>query len=157
MGISPKVDSNGKVRTMVNTKPSTFRLEEPPKPPRPGLPKTAAVRGMDVAGEHTVFNSVEGTMSIAGTEFTALQWLEFQHRANLMFERAGKLQRVKPAGNPEITGSSSFLTRNVRTILRLDRGMIQEIPAPNGPYDEDHIAWMKERYSMVITKEQYGN
>ena len=153
----PKVDSNGRTRTLPNVKPYAVRLEEPPKPPRPGLPSTAGIKGMVVGGKYVVFDSVNGTIELAGTVFTAAEWFDFRYRADLMFERAGRFERVKPPGNPDVEGSSSFLTKNVKTILRLDRGMIQEIPAPNGPYDEAHITWMKERYSMVITKEQYGS
>jgi len=157
MDVPTKVDSNGKTRMLPNTKPYAMRLEEPPKPPRPGLPSTMAIKGMRLGELDTVFDSVNGTITMGGTTFTALEWFEFRYRADLLFERAGRMERVKPSSNPDVEGSSSFLTRNVKTILRLDRGMIQEIPAPNGPYDEAHIEWMKERYSMVITKEEYAN
>lgn len=157
MVVSPKVDSNGKTRTLPNTKPYAMRLREPRGEPRPGLPNTMAIKGIDVGERHTEFDSVDGVVTIAGTTFTVLEWFEFRYRVDLLFERAGCLERVRPPGNRDTEGSSSFLTKNVKTILRLDRGMIVEIPAPNGPYDEAHIEWVKERYSMLITKEQYGN
>lgn len=151
-----KLDSNGKSRILPNTKPYAMRLQEPPLPPHGGLPKFMKLR-LEVGEKQIGFDNEEGILTLAGTELTALQWFELRYRIDQLFERAGRLERVRPASNPDTEGSSTFLSRNVRTILRLDRGYIQEIPASNGPYDEEHIAWMKERYSMVITKEQYGN
>jgi hypothetical protein len=154
--VEPQVVEAPQTRRLYNTKPKAWRLKEPPAPPMPGLPAQMVLR-MEVGGKKVAFSNQDGFVVIAGTKFNALGWFDFMHRVNLLFERAGRLDRVKPATNPDIEGSSSFLTKNVRTILRLNKGYIQEIPVSNGPHDEEHIAWMKERFSMVVTREEYSN
>lgn len=142
-------------RIPMNTKPYAMRLKEPRAEPRPGLPATLQIKA-NVGGTNVGFDNVVGTVTIAGTTMPVLEWFLLSRRIDSMFEAAGLMEKVSPA-TTDTSGSSSFLSRNVQTILRLNKGYIKDIPAPTGPYDEEHIAWMKERFSGVITNEEYNS
>jgi len=97
-----------------------------------------------VAGEPVGFTKSTGTLHLAGDDLTLEQWQELERRINLLFTRAGlqKAPRRDKARDPA-SGTSSFLTHNLKQILDRDKGIIKDPPF-----------WLRWLYSGVITKER---
>lgn len=93
-----------------------------------------------VGGKPVGFTKSTGLLHLAGEDVTYEQWQEISRRINLFFERNG--QREKAKSKDPNAGTSSFLTRNLREILKRDCGVIKAPPAILKPF-----------YSGVITKE----
>ena len=95
-----------------------------------------------VGGEPVGFTRSTGILQLAGGDFTLKEWQELERRINLFFTRAGLLQDEKQRSDPN-SGSSSFLTHNLRQILDREEGIIKNPPM-----------WLRGLYSGVITKER---
>lgn len=97
-----------------------------------------------VGGLPVGFTKSTGKLHLAGDELTLEQWQEIERRVNLFFYRAGSLKdpRKKSRDDPN-SGTSSFLSANLREILRRDEGIIKN--PPRG------LKWL---YSGVITKDR---
>jgi hypothetical protein len=95
-----------------------------------------------VGGMAVEFESSTATLSLAGDSFTLEKWQKLEKRINKFYERAGVLNRKNGQKDPN-SGTSSFLTHNLRQILDRDMGIIQDPPF-----------WLKGRYSGVITRER---
>lgn len=94
-----------------------------------------------VGGEPVGFTKSTGLLHLAGDNLTLEQWQEIERRVNLFFERAGLLNAPKKQSDPN-SGTSSFLTNNLKQVLERDRGLIKDAPFP-----------LNLIYDGVITKE----
>ncbi len=96
-----------------------------------------------IVGEKPVgFSESTGTLQLAGKDYGLKDWQELQRRINLLFQRAGLLKMRDKKADPN-GGTSSFLSANLKEILKREDGLIQ-----NAPF------WLKGKYSGVITKER---
>jgi len=95
-----------------------------------------------VGGEPVGFTESTGTLHLAGEDFSLEKWQELERRINLFFHRAGLLEKGKRQGDPA-SGSSSFLTANLKEILARETGIIKDPPI-----------LLRGLYSGVITKER---
>lgn len=98
-----------------------------------------------VGGQPVVFNGETNRLTIAGQEFDLIQWMELRRRIDLVYQRAGLLEKVAPAKSDVEGRSSSFLTRNWRPITDQQSGTWRKPPW-----------WLRWLYSAVITKEFHG-
>jgi len=99
------------------------------------------LRRTSVGGKPVGFTESTGTLHLAGDDLTLEQWQELERRINLFFQRAGLLDKEKRVGDPN-SGSSSFLTANLKQILSRETGIIKDPPL-----------WLRGLYSGVISKE----
>ena len=93
-----------------------------------------------VGGVPVGYTKSTGLLHLAGEDVTYEQWKEISRRINLFFERDGHREKAKTS-DPN-AGTSSFLTRNLREILKRDIGIIKDPPW-----------YLKGRFSGVIGKE----
>ena len=102
------------------------------------------LRGISLGGKPVGFTKSTGLIHLAGDDITVKQWQELERRINLLFTRAGlqKDPRKDKSKDPN-SGTSSFLTHNLKQILERDEGLIKEPPF-----------FLKPFYSGVITKER---
>lgn len=94
-----------------------------------------------VGGEPVGFEQSTGILHLAGADFSLEEWQELERVINKLYDRAGLL-KVESKGDPN-SGTSSFLTHNLRQILDRDEGVIKDPPF-----------WLKSKYSGIITKER---
>jgi len=114
--------------------------EQEPKKPEIQLKKVL------VGGKPVGWDNSTGTLHLAGEEVTLEQWQEIERRINLFYSRKGLIKDPrKNKGSDPNSGTSSFLTNNVRQILDREVGIMK-----NPPF------WLKWLYSGVITKERYS-
>ena len=99
---------------------------------------------LKVGGKPVEFKVSTGTLCLAGDDLTLEQWQELERRLNLLFQRAGLIEDPKKNKSKDpASGTSSFLTHNLKQILARDEGIIKDPPL-----------WLKGFYSGVITKDK---
>jgi len=97
-----------------------------------------------VGGKPVGFTESTGTLHLAGDDLSLEEWQELEKRINLLFYRAGIIKDPRKHSESDISsGTSSFLTANLRQILSRDKGIIKDPPF-----------WLRGLYSGVITKEE---
>jgi len=97
---------------------------------------------MLVGGKAVGFTKSTATLHLAGDDLTFEQWQELERRINLLFTREGKQKIAGKGGADPNSGTSSFLTANLKQILARDVGIIKDPPF-----------WLRGLFSGVITKE----
>jgi len=107
-----------------------------PEPGKISLPKVL------VGGEPVGFTKSSGTLHLAGADLTLKEWQEIERRINLFYIRAGMITDPKKSKADPNSGTSSFLSANLKQILKREDGIIKDPPW-----------WLKHLYSGVITKE----
>ena len=95
-----------------------------------------------VGGEPVGFEEPTGTLQLAGKDYQLEDWQALEKRLNLLFQRAGLLKLRDKKADPN-SGTSSFLSANLKEILARDEGLIV-----NAPW------WLRGKFSGVITKER---
>lgn len=95
-----------------------------------------------VGGVPVGFTKSTGTLHLAGGDLKMEQWQEIERRINLFFHRAGLLDKKRNQGD-SAAGSSSFLTANLKQILKRDEGLIKEPPF-----------WLRWYCNGVINKQE---
>ena len=93
-----------------------------------------------IGGEPVGFKKSTGLLHLAGDDLSLEQWQELERRVNLFFHRAGMLEVKRPADSN--SGTSSFLTHNLKQILSRESGAIKRPPW-----------WLRWLFDGVITKE----
>lgn len=89
------------------------------------------------------FTKSTGTLHLAGDNLQIEEWQELERRINLFFKRAGlQKEETKNKKTDPASGTSSFLTHNLKQILSRDRGLIKSPPF-----------FLKPFYGGIITKE----
>jgi hypothetical protein len=107
-----------------------------------------SLRGQTIGGQDVGFTPAERLMHIAGEDWTPEQWLALVDRVQKALEREGWVEK-KPLKDYTVdpnSGTSSFLTRNVKKILRMNTGLIQPLPW--------YLKWLSPKYQAIITREE---